>query len=514
MRRISRKIFTSSKEGKNLLLSLLFIITGLIYFICLIYSDKIFSYDESFSIAMTKLSYSDIWRTTSADVHPPLYYFSLKTFIGIFGNSLFAFHIFSLIGFLGALLLGLFPIRKYWGEKVSVLFIFILILIPASQYTAVEIRMYSWAMFFTLATLLSAYRIYNKGKIVNYISLLVFSLCAAYTHYYAFLTVLCIFFILFAYQLYTKKDLKKLTLVLLLFLAFYSFWLPELFSQINSVNKNYWIETIGIWNLLQIFYYSIFPVSYFDAPSFTVIFTLIGVSLWAVLLLMYGYSLYKKTDKSKQYFKFAVICLLIFFSPILIGLCYSLLVRPVIVARYTICAMGILVLALSILLSEIFEKNKKGKIIVLITFLIILSLNISRFISEKKIYKTKYAEWVRMETFFENNTSQNTVFLAPLYSAISINRYTLLYPDNLFFIYTPTKTHHTYELYNSIEVNKLPVDFDFYLVFGKYNHPLQNAENDLFREQIKDHFTIPDSLILSDHNIYRMRTIHREREHR
>ena len=54
-------------------------------------------YDESYSVAMSMRSFSDIWKIGQTDVHPVLYYFMLKILNIIFGLNILIYRLFSVL---------------------------------------------------------------------------------------------------------------------------------------------------------------------------------------------------------------------------------------------------------------------------------------------------------------------------------------------------------------------------------------------------------------------------------
>ncbi len=115
-------------------ISLLTFGMGLFTFLDL--KDTEIPYDDAYSAFMIEASYSDIMHITAKDVHPPFYYWGLKTFSLLFGSSTFVLRLFSLLGIFLTLLLGCFPIRRFFGDKVAVFFIVLIILFPVTQYLA------------------------------------------------------------------------------------------------------------------------------------------------------------------------------------------------------------------------------------------------------------------------------------------------------------------------------------------------------------------------------------------
>jgi len=82
-------------------------------------------FDESYSVAIAKHGFADIWTITGNDVHPPVYYWMLHIIYLIFGNNILAFRLFSVIAVIIVGILGYTHIRKDFGEKVrNFIFIF------------------------------------------------------------------------------------------------------------------------------------------------------------------------------------------------------------------------------------------------------------------------------------------------------------------------------------------------------------------------------------------------------
>lgn len=64
---------------------------------CLMMFRPVFSYDESYTIAMARNSFSNIVRITANDVHAPLYYFMVKIISILLGGSVYAGRLLSLL---------------------------------------------------------------------------------------------------------------------------------------------------------------------------------------------------------------------------------------------------------------------------------------------------------------------------------------------------------------------------------------------------------------------------------
>lgn len=70
-----------------------------LFSLTLIFNDNIW-FDEAYTLSLIQHNYSDIINILKSDMHPPLYFLSLKTFCCIFGYSITATKIFSAIGYI------------------------------------------------------------------------------------------------------------------------------------------------------------------------------------------------------------------------------------------------------------------------------------------------------------------------------------------------------------------------------------------------------------------------------
>lgn len=241
-----------------------------------------FWFDESFTSALIKFEYGEIAERTANDVHPPLYYYLLKFWAGIFGTGDAALRAFSSVLMLGAAfsLYGL--IKKMANKWVGLLAMVFVTAGPFFIRYGQEARMYALAaMIISLATIILHTQI-NRPKKNRSVGLWILYgvLIAAslYTHYFTFPVI-------FAHWLYvvmmdTKLTVnRKLTLkktwkalkgldrgwwkanimAALLFLP----WLPTFYEQATRVNSGFWIQgirhTTVTDTLAQVFAYDSFP---------------------------------------------------------------------------------------------------------------------------------------------------------------------------------------------------------------------------------------------------------------
>ncbi|WP_028264420.1 glycosyltransferase family 39 protein [Atopobium fossor] len=216
-------------------------------------------FDESYSVGLATKSFFDIWRIGAADVHPVLYYWMLHLVYMVFGKSILAMRLFSLVGTAVLALMGWTHIRKDYGAVTAVLFCFFSLMSPWGMQESVDIRMYSWAAVFTMVVLIYTARI-CKALLDNKATIRIphswwfinfgFALASAYTHYYAAIAAFACMFVLLitiGYVLSRKvegayKALRNFVVGAFVCVLAYLPWIHAMMSQVKGVSHDYWIE--------------------------------------------------------------------------------------------------------------------------------------------------------------------------------------------------------------------------------------------------------------------------------
>lgn len=240
---------TISKHGASIA------IWGTLGVFTLLYLSLIFSHniwtDEAFTIQLLENDLRGIIDGTAADVHPPLYYLYLKLFVFLFGDSLIAMKVASVIPLTGILVLGATKIRKLFGSMTAFLFLLFFTCIPCTMEFSVQLRMYSLAALCVTICGVYAYCFFMEGGVRNCLFIGISGVLAAYTHYFAFMSVIMIMLLLMAAVLIgNRKRLPAYLILGLCMVAAYLPWLPYFIHQIVSVNHGYWIPEISpesIW---------------------------------------------------------------------------------------------------------------------------------------------------------------------------------------------------------------------------------------------------------------------------
>lgn len=292
-------------------------------------------YDEAYTLAMIPHSFSDILRITAEDVHPPLYYFALKIFCSFGGDVLIMSKIFSIIPIVLMMILGYVQLGKIFDKKTALAFVLLVALMPLYQGFSVEVRMYTWASFTVFGCGVFAYRAITSGKIRHFVFYSLFGVASAYLHYFAFVSVLIIYFFAFVGAIKKKKFLPWL-ISALASLASYIPWMSAFIMQLGEkVTSEYWIAPITL-EVIK---------GYFDVWLKCGEYTYIYKFVFAAMLV--GCIIAVIITKNKERIRVLLLGVSVFVLTCVIGIVASVLVRPVFIERYAIPAIGLVLASMA-----------------------------------------------------------------------------------------------------------------------------------------------------------------------
>ena len=215
-------------------------------------------YDEAFSILFSEKGLSAMLYGTlapagvgTADIHPLGYYTLLWLWMKLFGESLLAARLLSILaGLISVYLVYLIASEALADARTALTSMLFVALAPFQIHYAQEIRMYS---FLAMWLLLATYAYQRGAKSGNWRWWSIFSVSAAlaqYTHHLAA-------FYLFALALspVLQKDWKTVRAVALAgmgALVLYGPWLFQLPAQFSKVQSAYWVERPDISELFTL----------------------------------------------------------------------------------------------------------------------------------------------------------------------------------------------------------------------------------------------------------------------
>lgn len=330
------------------------IILGMIFISLSVFHTNLW-FDESYSVGIANHSFKDIWIIGGSDVHPVLYYCILHILNLIFGNNILIYRIFSMICTTLLGLLGFTHIRKDFGERVGLLFSFLVFFFPIGVVYSGEIRMYSLAMLLVTLTAIYAYRIYKSKDNFSFKNWIIFAVCslaAAYTHYYALMASGLINLFLMIYLILECAKNKKFNANMKAFIVsgviqivLYIPWLISLFVQMGQVSQGFWINITFPDTIIEFFTFQ-FTGNLGDTSYVNPIVAM----FWSLCVTFYMIFLYVKDFKKskcdkvilKQEMKPATMALEVFLGIALAACIVSLVIwRPIIYARYMLCVIGL-----------------------------------------------------------------------------------------------------------------------------------------------------------------------------
>ena len=207
--------------------------------------------DEGNSARITERSFEKITEAAAGDIHPPLYYYALAVWRGLFGASEFALR--SLSAVLGVMLVWLtYRIgQQAFGVAVGLVAALFAAINPFQVYYSQEARMYlllaviGAAATWVLLRLLIYWSTSNQGPKQNRVllftghcSLIILYAAGLYTHYAFPFIIATHFLIVLAWAVTTRRSLVRQLLPWIAIAAgsaiLFSPWLPTAIRQITT----------------------------------------------------------------------------------------------------------------------------------------------------------------------------------------------------------------------------------------------------------------------------------------
>lgn len=320
-------------------------------------------FDESYSVGIAKQPWGNLLISTINDVHPILYYVLLKIYSLIFGTSVIALRIFSVIPIVLLAIFSFVKIRKEFGDKVSLYFNLVLLLLPVTMHYGSQIRMYSLAMLFVTITAVYVYLAYKNNKKKDWVIFAIASICSAYTHYFALFTIGIINIILLFFILREKKEiLKKWFIYGAIQIVCYIPGAIIFLFQSTRVAGGFWISVNYPDIITQIIEFFFLDSINSGLPSIFGLFIVI-------YMILRVHKLYLEDKKKIRPVTVALTtCGLVILVTLLISF-----VRAVFIPRYMLPMLGLFIFALAYVLSV--EKSRIIKIVIFVGLIVLTIWN-------------------------------------------------------------------------------------------------------------------------------------------
>lgn len=437
-----RGIKYKMKSNKNKFIHIATIVIGTIFLLLSAFHTNIW-FDESYSVSIANHNFAEIWHISSNDVHPIFYYWILRVINLIFGANVYMYRLFSVLCIVFTGLLGYTHIRKDFGEKIGILFSYLAFFLPAICIYAVEIRMYSLALYLASVLGIYAYRILKQDfSKKNWIIFAISSLCLSYTHYYGLMTAGIINLILFIYILINKRDdkryIKSFIIQAIIEVALYLPWIgPFLYRSLTS-GGGFWITIKFPDTLMQIlnFQYS----GSLDNPFTTkcIIALIMGVLLYLYIIsLIIKESVQNKKDK-KSILSVGIVSFLIYLGVIFAAWILSQK-TAILYSRYLLVITGFLIFGLAYFLSK-----EKHTIIVMVILTVLTGMTIyNEYSLIKENYSSSNLEAI---DYIKENIKDDDIIIYNKVNMAILNTY---FPNNrqYFLNFEHWGIHEAYKAY-------------------------------------------------------------------
>lgn len=225
------------------------VILGLLYMVlCMAQLRQSIWFDESYSAYLTHFDYPKVWDLTAQDVHPPLYYFALKTWAHFFGHTDFAMRMLSVFCGAIAILFAYLWLKYKYGATAAITASALLAISPVFVRYGQEMRMYTLVLAIVFAATYVLQLAIDDGKKRWWVLYALLLAVGMWTHYFiafAWIAHLVYLFIVYRKKIFQKHIMLTYISAVLLFVP----WVPSLIRQTKSVESGFWIGDVSLHTL-------------------------------------------------------------------------------------------------------------------------------------------------------------------------------------------------------------------------------------------------------------------------
>ena len=180
---------------------------------------------------------NSLWGVVEAqaiDNHPPLYFLLAKLATLLLGNHMWVFKGVSVAGMLASMLLCATLVRKKWGVKAAIPLVLVVSLGTQFVFYNINLRMYSWMVFFVFAAALFANEVVEQNQPRHWVLLCLMTLGALYTQYFAVLPL----FLIYAYLMIHCICSKRLKAFIISCISVVIAYLPQLYLVYQMIVRD------------------------------------------------------------------------------------------------------------------------------------------------------------------------------------------------------------------------------------------------------------------------------------
>lgn len=297
--------------------------------------------DESYTLRFIAPGFSEMIKWVAADVHPPLYYILVKCVVELGRLAypeaplILLAKLASVLPFVLLVLLGVTTVRRTWGRYVSGVFCLSVFSFSPVAALGCDMRMYGWALLFVTLTYVYSWHAVHRADVKSWSRLILFSLCTAYTHYFAIVAVLPAFaYVLFSSRAAIKPWLISCSIIVLLYMP----WLLVFIRQVSDMGGSYWIGPITEFTVLNM-------LSCVYGGGFLPLF----------ILLLAG--IFQNARKwhdlvSLRTLSYEAITVTAPLFVIVVGVTVSFILHPVFIVRYMLPALVVMMFGIALIVSR------------------------------------------------------------------------------------------------------------------------------------------------------------------
>jgi mannosyltransferase len=215
-------------------------------------------HDEAFSALYIKYGWGEMVNRIILDVHPPLYYFVLRLWSYIFGDSLLSLRGLSIIfGVLTVWMGYIFVKKAFQNQNLALMAALFLAINPFQIQYALEARMYTLGTFLVLLSSYYVVRALESGRKKDWVYYGIAAAAAFYTHYYLLFSIvaqgLYALWVIFRRgewrNNWDSNQLINLAMAGGIAAVLYLPWLKPLMEQLTRVQGGYWIPPMDRWSV-------------------------------------------------------------------------------------------------------------------------------------------------------------------------------------------------------------------------------------------------------------------------
>jgi len=321
-------------------------------------------FDEAYSAYLIRGDYGQIWNMTAIDVHPPFYYFCLKTWSLIFGTSDFALRFMSVF-FAGIGIIFAYQVMKRWFGKRNAGFATIFLAIsPFLIRYGQEMRMYGLVFAIIMgATWALDVALKDKKKWAWGVYAVLVAL-GMWTHYFTAMAWLA-HLVYIAFYMWKHGLQKSVFWTYPLAVLLFAPWLPLAYKQFTNVQGGFWIPEVSANSATSVFTQGLLgrdpeEVTGWMLPLFIAVIPLV------IAMIIKAWASFSKKEKENTWF----MVFLVFLPPLFLILMSLPPLKSTFVTRYVTYSIALLLPLCAVFLAR--ARNLKNYALTLVSLVLML----------------------------------------------------------------------------------------------------------------------------------------------